>query len=110
MMNDFVILRMELLLSVFDVVSRSHSIDFYPFPFPDHQAGSFEEDCEYLRSLIHTLPGPHKAMFFALFALLHAISLHKDENLMDASNLAVVIGPAILRVCKGFLLCICECF
>ena len=59
---------------------------------------NFERDKEYIKILLSNLAGPRKPLFFELFRLLHEVSQESEHNLMGASNLAVVIGPTVLRV------------
>eukprot|EP00013_Stygamoeba_regulata_P001375 CAMPEP_0177628774 /NCGR_PEP_ID=MMETSP0447-20121125/311_1 /TAXON_ID=0 /ORGANISM="Stygamoeba regulata, Strain BSH-02190019" /LENGTH=675 /DNA_ID=CAMNT_0019130045 /DNA_START=267 /DNA_END=2294 /DNA_ORIENTATION=+ len=52
---------------------------------------------KYFRLLIHSLPPPNKLLFFRLFEVLKKISENHEVNKMNSKNLAVVIGPTILR-------------
>jgi len=50
-----------------------------------------------IKALLDTLPAPNKILLYQLIKLLKIVADNADKNLMKASNLAMVFGPALLR-------------
>ena len=50
-----------------------------------------------IKAQLDLLPPENTATITNLFSILNKIQLHKAENKMTAENLAVVIGPNLLR-------------
>jgi len=50
-----------------------------------------------IRKLVHMIPEPNKTVLFYLAEFLHNCSKYSEETKMTASNLAIVMGPTLLR-------------
>lgn len=57
-----------------------------------------DEQADYISSKIFPLLSPpSKVLFIALFDLLHDVHEHSSTNLMNATNLAIVWAPNVVR-------------